>query len=143
MFSQLQIMMFISALWMLGAADIDALPLLIPAHVRVSRIACLALFSKILDIAPILQLLALVVRSLDSFEQVVDASLLGVAFGLVVFLVLFAVVFGGFKAVHKCGEELAARVLEYEHGHDGGYLYKLAVYIKDAGVMVYLFRKVM
>jgi hypothetical protein len=41
---------------------------------------------------------------------------------------LLAVVFGGLEAVHKCGEELAARILEDEHRHDGRYLNSLAVF---------------
>jgi len=135
-------MLSISTLGMLGTADIDTLPLLVPPHARICRIACFALFSQILNIAPILQFLAFIVRRLDSFKQVVDSSLLGVAFGLMLSFVLFAVGFGRLKAVHECREELAARVLEYKHGHDGGYLHKSVMNGKDAGMMGYLFRKV-
>ena len=135
-------MLSISTFGMLGAADIDALPLLVPPHARVCRIACLALFSQVLNIAPIFQFFAFIVRCLDSFEQIVNASLLSVTFGLMLSFVLFAVGFGGLKAVHECREELAARVLEYKHGHDGGYLRKLVVDGEGAGMMGYLFRKV-
>lgn len=114
---------------MLGATRIESLPLLfVPPHAGICCIPRLALFCKILDIAPILQLLTLVIRGFNSLEQVVDSAFLGVAFRLVVLPVLLAVVFGGLEAVHKCGEELAARILEDEHRHDGRYLSLLAVF---------------
>ena len=114
---------------MLGATSIETLPFpLIPAHTGICRVTRLALLRKVLDVTPVLQLLALVICCLDGLEQVIDSAFFGVAFGLGIFLVLFAVVSGGFEAVHECGEELATRILEYKHRHDGRDLNMLVVF---------------
>ena len=54
---------------MLGAASIKTLPLLlIPSHTGICRITRFAFLGKILDVAPVLELLALVISCLDGLE---------------------------------------------------------------------------
>jgi len=107
---------------MLWPAVINALPLLIPSA-RFSRgIAGPAFHSQFAYIAPVLQLLALYVSSLDGFEKVVDPAGLGFAFGFLLRFVLLTMRLSSVKCVHKSRKELTTRVLEYEHGHNGWYL---------------------
>lgn len=107
---------------MLSATRIKTLPFIVPAHGRVCSIARLAFFRQIPDVTPVLEFLAFVVCSLDGLEQIVYAVLLCVAFGLIVLLVGGAMIAGCFETVHERGEELAARILKDEHGHDCRYL---------------------
>lgn len=111
---------------MFRPAVIDARPCLVPTAPLSSRIASLALHSQLLYVAPVLQLLALCIGCLDSFEKVVDPAGFGFSFRLTLSFVLGTMAFGGVERVIQSGEELAARILEDEHGHDDRHLGMLA-----------------
>lgn len=108
---------------MLWPAVVNALPLLIPSARLSCGVSGPAFHSQLAYVAPILQSFALYISSLDGFEKIVDPAALDFAFGLVLGLVLVAMPFSVIERIHECGKELAARVLKYEHGHDGRYLF--------------------
>lgn len=118
---------------MLWPAVINALPLLVPSACFSRGIAGPAFHSQLAYIAPVLQLLALYVSSLDGFEKVIDPAGLSFAFGFVLRFVLLAMRLSGVKCVHKSRKELTAGVLKYEHGHNGWYLFGVSLIVVEMG----------
>ena len=107
------------------SAPINSLPRLVPSTGWVCRIASIALLSELANVTPVFELLAFSVGRLDSLDKVVDPATLCVTLGLAIFLVLRTMFSCGVERIHQYRKKLPARVLEYEHGHDGGYLQML------------------
>ena len=90
-----------------GAASIDASPLVAPALSRIGGSFRLAFVRHLLDVAPVLELLDLVVGHAESILQAVDFSPSGIVGFVAAFYIILEVICSGGERVDELGQESA------------------------------------